>query len=173
MSPDDVVKAIESLPVTTKNITITGGEPLLQVSELAKLNDYFIEGDYVTTLETNGSIALPDPNELSVSSIVMDVKPLSCLGVKSNWIKYVNKAKADIQHNLFDKDWVKFPIVTKRDFDNAIRIKRELRLVNSEVHFAFSAVSPLTHHELFEWIMKRKEGDVVLNVQLHKLIGVA
>jgi hypothetical protein len=93
------------------------------------------------------------------------------MGVK--WAKYVDNAMAQVQHNMFELDWVKFPIVTKKDFNDAVRIKQELYLENKDVHFAFSAVAPLTHKELFEWIMKGKEVDIVLNVQLHKLIGVA
>jgi 7-carboxy-7-deazaguanine synthase len=171
MSPNDVIKAIESLPVPTRNITITGGEPLLQVAELSKLNEFFQDNECVTTLETNGTIALPDPNILSFSSIVMDIKPHICLGVK--WATYVDNAMKQVQYNMFATDWVKFPIIAKKDFENAVKVKEELYLENKEVSFAFSAVLPLTHKELFDWIIERKEGDVVLNVQLHKLIGVA
>ena len=173
MTPIQVIRAIETLPVPTKNITITGGEPLLQVKELSQLNDFFQENDFVTTLETNGTIAPPDPNELSFTSIVMDIKPSVCFATKAKWNKYVENASSYVEHNLFEKDWIKFPIITKMDFDRAIRIKQKLCVDYTEVNFAFSAVAPLTHNELFEWIMKRKEVDIVLNVQLHKLIGVA
>lgn len=167
MSVEEVKLAIYDLPIKTTNLTITGGEPLLQIKELTEMKSFLVT-QFDTTLETNGTM---DPSSLFFDSVVMDIKPRGVFGSLKNWDSYLKKA-LEYATRLDDQDWVKFPILQEEDLIMAIGMKDIIRR-KSTVRFAFSAVAPLTPKQLYDWIMERKVTDVILNVQIHKLVGVA
>ena len=166
---DQLIKDIKNLPVNTPNITITGGEPLLQIEELTDLVENLIRRNYKISIETNGSLSwMPI---MGLCSIVMDIKPPSS-GIK-NFDSY--REAALINASYLDKgDWLKLPVQTQIDFDYAVSERRILLgLGKMQAKIAFSAVAPLTPKELLSWLFKENIGDAVLNVQIHKLIDVS
>ena len=58
MSVDDVYAEIQNFG--NKNVTITGGEPLLQLDDLTKLCLMLVNNGNRVSIETNGSIKLPE-----------------------------------------------------------------------------------------------------------------
>jgi 7-carboxy-7-deazaguanine synthase len=167
-TPESVLDCIKSKPIKTNNITITGGEPLLQEKELLKLFD-LLSGNYHVTLETNGNHIIPTKILYYLRwYVVMDIKPISA-GIK-DYDSYLERAMENASR-LGGNCWIKFPIMDKIDFVHAVSVKDKIK--NPWPKIAFSAVLPLTPSKLYTWMFKRRMTDVVLNVQLHKLIGAA
>ena len=165
-----IIKQMNRLSgVTTPNVTITGGEPLLQMEELSKLIEELVIQGYKVSVETNGSLPWSPISHLC--SIVMDIKPPSS-GIK-NFDSYRETALINASH-LRRNDWLKFPIQDETDFLFAVSERRILLgLGKMQAKIAFSAVAPLTPKELLSWLFKENIGDAVLNVQIHKLIDVS
>lgn len=155
--------------VDTPNVTITGGEPLLQMDELYCLMKELIILGYNISLETNGSLSWTSISYLC--SIVMDIKPPSA-GIK-DFDSYREKALINASY-LGKDDWLKLPVQDEKDFLFAISERRLLLGLNKmRGRIAFSAVNPLTPKELLAWLFKENIGDVILNVQIHKIIDVS
>ncbi len=102
----------------TKNVCLTGGEPLVQ-NESGELIRKLLDQNYYVFLETNGSIFLGDldlqpSNKLNIS---MDIKCPS-----SGEEDKMNFANLDL---LGDGDQVKFIIADENDYEYAKKILRE------------------------------------------------
>lgn len=145
-------------------ITITGGEPLFQeetISLINQLADYYFH----ISIETNGSIKIPDTVHRNIA-FVIDWK----LG-SSGMSKYMNISNLK---NLVEEDIIKFVIADKDDFEEAICVKRKIeRELLSIPLFAFSPIlRNIDPRELICWMINSGLNDCILSVQLHKLIGV-
>ena len=186
MSIDHVLLELEK--IGNKNITITGGEPLLQKEALNGLfkwmgfkrkfpNDY-----YYINIETNGTIG---PNFIWDEGIrigtTMDYK------LPSSKIK-IDKIDLDNFHYIHT---IKFLIADVFDYTHALHVKKMLENNNCKPLFAFSTInfSDLESKEKFTektgikevWTTKelynrlkedKQHENVILNVQIHKLIGL-
>ena len=180
LSVDDVFKIIQG--IGNKNVTITGGEPLIQLSELAQLCLKLVNNGNRVSIETNGSIKLPedahDEPHLEVWKYV-------------NWVvdyKLPSSGMEDkmcmdnfIDFDYASNDFIKFVIADSNDFRKAKSIVRKCQ--SKYVKFAMSAVKynirldekEFTPSDLLEWMMKEpclKERGVILNLQLHKILHV-
>ena len=78
------------------------------------------------------------------------------------------------------RDYVKFVIMNENDNLTAIREKNYLQSLGCHANFAFSPMfgpqaTPINEikHELVEWLIRDKVFDAIVNVQIHKLLGVA
>lgn len=146
-------------------VTITGGEPLLQQDELLQLVRYLNSEGYLISLETNGSIPIPDPFYKYVDSFVIDYKVPS-----SGMMEDMVVLNEDVQF-LRKTDFIKFVISDKADFHIAGNIHSMIRKRNDIVNIAFSPVQGLEPRVLMDWIESEESlNDVILNLQLHKII---
>ena len=149
-----------------RKITFTGGEPLMQAEELEKLI-FMLMADVDNnidriTIETNGSF-LPMKILRPFVSWIMDWKL---------WSSGMN-GKMDINNfiELDKRDWVKFVIMNYDDYEDAKEVMKELKEYN-DVNFAMSSVfGKIEVKQLMDWMIADKL-DVILNVQIHKLIGL-
>ena len=173
MTVDAVYQAIQELG--NKNVTITGGEPLLQLPELAQLCLKLVNNGNRVSVETNGSIALPedehDEPHLEVWKYV-------------NWVvdyKLPSSGMEDkmcmdnfIDFDYASNDFIKFVVADSNDFRKAKSIVRKCQ--SKYVKFAMSAIEKeLNPVLLLEWMMKEsclKERGVILNLQLHKILNI-
>ena len=169
MLVDEICERVKNLGIKTRYITITGGEPLEQEKELIDLIKELKRRDPIRhiSLETNG--LLPVNNIVCwTDCLVMDYKLQMAADTE-----IPDKNLKRLGH----KDWVKIPIQNLRDYGNAVKVRdliyKEGVFLTLKPKVAFSAVAPLTPKQLFTWIFESKLTDVVLNVQIHKLIGVA
>jgi len=156
MTIEDILRQVDDLG--GKRVLVTGGEPLLQEGSLLLLSR-LCDADYETTLETNGTVPITsvDPR---VHRIV-DVKcPSSGAADHTLW--------ANLE-DLRETDEVKFVIGDRDDYEFAVRVTAEHRLV-SRCEVVFSPVwGQMAAGQLAEWIIA--DGlEVRLGVQLHKLI---
>ena len=147
-----------------KNVTLTGGEPLIQknISSLLELlND---DKDLVVHIETNGSVNIREFKEKYKNIIfILDYKSPS-----SNMMKQM-----DIENfNLVDKkDVYKFVIGSKEDINKALEIIKLYDLQNRcLVYFSPVFDSSLTMEEIVDFMKENNLNNVRLQVQLHKII---
>lgn len=162
LSAKEIYDYIKSTKV--KNVTLTGGEPLIQknISSLLELlND---DKDLVVHIETNGSVNIREFKEKYKNIIfILDYKSPS-----SNMMKQM-----DIENfNLIDKkDVYKFVIGSKEDINKALEIIKLYDLQNRcLVYFSPVFDSSLTMEEIVDFMKENNLNNVRLQVQLHKII---
>ncbi len=121
MSVEDIIQEVGKYPC--KNVSITGGEPLLQRKELLELVKRFKDLGYWIQINTNGTIFDEEIFRL-VDLISMDCKCPSSR-MKSDF-EVIRKTK-----ELFDpKTQFKFIISDKRDYEYAKNVVLSLNALN-------------------------------------------
>ena len=151
-----------------KNITITGGEPLMQRKAFIRLVERLHREGYEVVTETNGTYLLPFHGFNNKTNWVVD------------WKLDINPFQKDtlcrtIKYHLSDTDVVKFIIGNMDDFYNAIDEKIEMEKVciyppKFALSAMFGRIKPAT---LVEWMFqldKAEKRNLYLNTQLHKFI---
>ena len=157
----EILGTIESFGI--KRVTITGGEPLLQKETFCLINKLFYDG-YQISVETNGSIKIPiTPCSHPDICWVVDYK-----------MEFPKQMILSNYYNLNKNDFVKFVIEDKERLDWAIRIKKSLQTSGCKAQFAFSPIGAdfKLAGEMTKWILDRKIDDVIVNLQIHKIINV-
>lgn len=160
LSADDICKL--ALSCNIHNITLTGGEPLLQknisvlINELGKLG-------FRVEIETNGSISL---NEFCKSefrpSFTMDYKLPSSL---------MEKYMCTDNFNLLNmNDTVKFVCGDLSDLERALQIIEEFTLTEKCKVYLSPVFSKIQPSDMVEFMKKHKMNGVKLQLQLHKFI---
>jgi 7-carboxy-7-deazaguanine synthase len=156
MSLETILQVVRELGA--RHVVVTGGEPLLQ-REIQDLLRLLIERDYVTLLETSGSLPVDglDPRIFKI----LDIKcPRSGMSHFMNW---------DNLDYLTPKDEVKFVIQDRHDYEWAKEIlETHPTIMKSPTLFSpvFGTLEPST---LSEWILE-DNLPVRLQPQIHKWI---
>ncbi len=165
MSVEDIIDEVVKLG--SPNVTITGGEPLLQnKEEMRTLLNLLVFGGFKISVETNGSFPILSILEgLHTPAIcwIMDYK-LSSSGMED---------KMDLTNflSLQEKDFIKFVVQDQEDFFRASVIRKKLKGLGCKATFAFSSVfGKIEPSQLVEWLKGSQILDAVLNVQLHKIL---
>ena len=162
LSAKEIYDYIKSTKV--KNVTLTGGEPLIQknINNLLELLNK--DEELVTHIETNGSVNIKDfKNEYKNIIFILDYKSPS-----SNMMKHMNEENFNIVDN---KDVYKFVIGTKEDINKALEIIKLYDLQNKcLIYFSPVFDSSLTMEEIVEFMKENNLNNVRLQVQLHKII---
>lgn len=154
MEEDELIKKIKSYP--WKNVTLTGGEPLLHdVSSL--VNKLAVFG-YDVNIETNGAVPLLRSRPLNVF-YTMDWKCPSS-GECEKMLK-VNLKR------LSRYDVLKFVVGNKEDLEEMKRIMAECYAPMIYVSPVFNEINPI---EIVNFIKENKLRRVCMQIQLHKVI---
>lgn len=140
----------------TKNICVTGGEPLAQ-KNCFYLLDKLILSNYKVSLETSGSIDISNVNKQVV--IVMDIKTPSSDESNKNLYENIEVLTA--------KDQIKFVIANKEDFNWSCDILKKYK-IKAEILFS-PVYESLKAVDLAQWILD-KGLNVRLQIQLHKFL---
>jgi len=76
--------------------------------------------------------------------------------------------------NLAETDYIKFVIDNSWKLARAVLIKQHLQNEGCKALFAFSPVgaNPELAGEMAQWLIEFKIDDVLLNIQIHKIINV-
>lgn len=166
----DIVSEVKKLGC--KNVTITGGEPLIQkgtINLIANLRDT----GFLVSVETNGSIFIPPIRKLV--SWVADYK-LPSSGCES-------QMDVNNYHNLCIGDFVKFVVSNRKDFDRALEVIPDIIFATlggqrGIPQFAFSPMfgkkscSPET---LAQWVIENewlRNIGAIYSLQIHKILNV-
>jgi 7-carboxy-7-deazaguanine synthase len=166
----------EVMKFNTQKVTITGGEPLLQ--DISKLVEELLLLGYKISIETNGSIKLDQCwiNDKNVS-IIMDYKLHS---------SHCNLSQEELQSVLtynmehldrYDQHYLKFLISEQEDIEKAFKIMEplptSLNIAFSPVFYQSGAGNSFILKEITEKLIQYKTNhNCMLNIQIHKLIGV-
>lgn len=159
-SPEQIVSYVEENKI--KNVTLTGGEPLLQVDMdkllqlLGKKENIYVE------IETNGSVPIKKFTNEYRPSFTMDYK-LSASG-------YEDKMHLDNFNYLQKEDTVKFVVGSILDLDKASEIIQTYSLIG-KCHIYLSPVFGMIEpKEIVEYMIEHNMNDVRMQLQMHKFI---
>ena len=160
VSAEELVAYVKSTGV--KNVTLTGGEPLLQ-SDIAHLIELLGASGAEVEIETNGSVPLKNIVSLSPRPAVTADYKLPSSGME----KYMLTENFSY---LTLQDAIKFVVGDKRDLARAEEIINEYGL-NEKCRVYFSPVfGKINYEEITEFMKERKLNGVRLQLQLHKII---
>lgn len=160
MTPEDCYNIIKKMGCG--KVTITGGEPMLQSDEVFEFTKYLYFGNYKVSIESNGSRELTG---MGVGSWIVDYKLPG-----SHMEHHMNM---DVFTRLQGNDFIKFVILDENDFERAVQVMVEMRKKGTRANFAFSpAIPQIEPIFLYDLMEKNEIYDAILNVQLHKIIGI-
>lgn len=159
MTEQEIYKYIKSTGI--KNVTLTGGEPLLQ-RNIALLLKKLSEDDFLSVeIETNGSVDISP-------YIVLPNRPAFTLDYK---LPFSNMESAMLLSNynyVNEKDTLKFVCGSVTDLEKAKYIiqtyKPQCKIYLSPV---FGKIDPA---QIVDFMIKNKMNNINLQLQLHKFI---
>lgn len=160
MSAEQIAEYVRETSV--KNVTLTGGEPLLQ-NDLYSLIDVLTEQGNSVEIETNGSISIDKFCGKPCRPIfTLDYK-LSCSGMESKMVME--------NYDLLEKDdTVKFVCGGQEDLEKAAEIIEKYDILN-KCHVYLSPVfGMIDAADMVDFMVKNKMNGVRLQLQLHKFI---
>lgn len=146
-----------------KNVTLTGGEPLIQPGIINLIERLSYHSDLYIEIETNGSVDIREADRISIRpSLTMDYKLPS-----SGMTEYMNK---DNFNFLKKCDTVKFVAGTIKDLETAYKIIREYDL-NEKCSVYLSPVYGMIEPAVIvRFMTEKKLNNVNLQLQIHKII---
>lgn len=161
MSSDDIYEYIKSTEV--RNITLTGGEPLLQEGILELLKKLSEDKELSIEIETNGSILLSKFSNIdNPPSFTMDYKlPSSNMEDKMclDNFKYLTK-----------RDTIKFVCGSIEDLQKTKDLIDKYKLINNTSLYISPVFGKIDMDKIVEFMINNKMNRVNLQIQLHKII---
>ncbi|MCT4509318.1 MAG: putative 7-carboxy-7-deazaguanine synthase QueE [Tepidibacter sp.] len=161
MSEEEIYEYIKSTKV--KNVTLTGGEPLLQNGIIKLLTLLSKDNDLSVEIETNGSVSLKEfINIKNPPKFTMDYKlPSSDME---------NKMLVDNFKYLTKNDTVKFVSGSITDLEKSRYLINQYDLSNNTNVYISPVFSKIHMTDIVEFMQKYNMNGVTLQVQLHKII---
>lgn len=161
MSELDIYEYIKEMGI--KNVTLTGGEPLIQPGIGDLLSLLLLDDELRVEVETNGSADLSVyQRETGALTFTMDYK-LPGSGMEAS----MRLSNFDY---LKQKDTVKFVAGSRKDLERAVEIIDSYKL-SGRCHIYFSTVfGRLSLSDAVEFMKQNRLNDVTLQLQMHKII---
>lgn len=155
-----------------RNITITGGEPLIQ-PDIQILINTLCSDKYYVNIETNGSVDISTSRFVGYNNLffTMDYK---CPSSNMNSHMLLQNYKA-----LNKNDVVKFVVADTQDLDKAYAFIKDLKYMynmanTQEVEYPLFYISPVFNKielkDIVQYMKDKNMEGVRLQVQLHKII---
>ncbi len=145
-----------------KNVTLTGGEPLLQKNIYNLIEMLMYQGNSVE-IETNGSVSIRELSE-------KEYRPIFTIDYKlpdSNMEKYMLTENYEY---INKNDVLKFVAGSKYDLDKAVQIIEKFSLTD-RCHVYISPVfGKINPSDIVKFMAEKKLNNVKLQLQLHKFI---
>lgn len=162
-SPEELVAYV--LGTGVRNVTLTGGEPLLQ-KDMKKLISLLLNNNIRVEIETNGAVSLAvfceEGQQVQRPVFTMDYK-LPSSGREGQMV-------LGNMRFLGAEDTVKFVAGSQEDLKKALEIIREYDLdQRCHVYFSpvFGSIEPV---EIVNFMVDHCLNDVRLQIQMHKVI---
>lgn len=161
MNKEEIYKDIKDSGV--KNITLTGGEPLIQEGIKELLEYLSLDESISIEIETNGSVSIePYKTGKNPPSFTMDYK----LGF-SNMENEMNLTNL----NILDKnDVIKFVVAGKNELNRVKEILDEYSLINKTKVYVSPVFGEIENVEIVDWMKENKLNNINMQLQLHKII---
>lgn len=148
-----------------EDVCITGGEPLLQ-DEIYPLIYELVSKNFKVSIETNGSVVIPEDPYARSFKYVMDVKSPSSKVSTKNILSNLTR--------LQRHDEVKFVIADRKDYDYAKNVLREYP-TKASILFSPMFDRDMKQHvgqDLCNWLIEDRIHRARVQLQMHKIIGV-
>lgn len=160
MTAENISEYVRSTGV--KNVTLTGGEPLLRSNIYDLIKILIMQGNSVE-IETNGSISIKELSQ-------QEYRPVFTLDYKlpdSNMESFMLTEN----YNYLDKnDVIKFVAGSKADLEKAVQIIDKYNLTE-KCHIYISPVfSRINPSDIVDFMAEKKLNNIKLQLQLHKFI---
>lgn len=160
MTAENIAEYVHNTGV--KNVTLTGGEPLLQSNIYDLIKILIMQGNSVE-IETNGSISIAELSKQEYRPIfTLDYKlPDSLMEhtmLTENY-KYLNK-----------NDVVKFVAGSKSDLEKAVEVIKKYNLTEKCRVYISPVFGRIKPSDIVDFMTGSKLNDVRLQLQLHKFI---
>ena len=158
-SVDEIVEYAKSKKV--KNITLTGGEPLIQ-EDIKELMIKLSNNNFNIEIETNGSVSIKEFLDIPNVSFTLDYKlPISLMEKKMDFDNYQYVSK---------KDSVKFVCGSLNDMERAYEVITKYNLTQ-KTNCLFSPVFGLIDlKNMVQFLIDKNLNGVRLCLQIHKII---
>ncbi len=143
------------------NVTLTGGEPLIQ-DNIDILINLLLENNYSVEIETNGSI--------DIKPFINKKRPIFTLDYKTPSSNMENKMYLNNYQYLTKNDVVKFVVGNYDDLNKTKEIINTYDLTNhAKVYLSpvFGMIEPST---IVDYMIKHQMNDVYMQLQMHKFI---
>lgn len=151
-----------------KNITITGGEPLIHPGVQSLVEVLLAEG-YWVNIETNGSVDVDKFRyEVNVGKDSGISKLFFTVDYKCPCSGMEDKMNLAMYHKLRETDVIKFVVGSEEDLDRAMTVLEQVQ-TKAEVYFSpmFGSIEPA---QIVDYILRHKLYNCKVQVQLHKII---
>ena len=162
MSPEQICDYVRSTGI--KNVTLTGGEPLLQ-KDMGELIGLLIKNCCVRVeIETNGAVDLRPFAELP------EGRPLFTMDYKLPSSGYEDRMIAENFSVLEKEDTVKFVSGSRADLERAGEIIEKYGLLD-RCHVYFSPVfGRIEPAEIVDFMLNKRMNKARIQIQMHKVI---
>lgn len=161
MTENDIYDYIKSTGI--KNVTLTGGEPLIQKDIITLLKKLASDNSIHVEIETNGSADISEAAAMeNRPSFTVDYK-LPCSGMEKHMLTE-NYAFLD------RRDTIKFVVSSAADLEKARQIITTFNLTDKcPVYFSpvFGRIEP---SKIVEYMINHKLNGINMQLQMHKFI---
>lgn len=149
------------------NITITGGEPLIQEEPLMFMIEILAKSGYFINIETNGTLPVPRfPHKLrSQIGWTIDLKMPSSG-------RYTVGDVQNLPKDMSPNDWIKFVIANGMDFAKAIYVIEAYDLKQYNIAFSPVLRAGIQSKLFIDRVIEKGRGYGIISLQLHKMIGM-
>lgn len=158
-SIDELVKYVKSTGV--KNVTLTGGEPLIQ-NEIKELMIELSNVGNKIEIETNGSINIAPYLNIPNVTFTLDYK-LKGSGMEM----YMDLTNYDL---LRKNDVIKFVVSDYDDLEKTKEIIKKYDLINKANCLISPVWGRIEFEEIVNFLKDNKLNDVKMQLQIHKII---
>ena len=161
MSKEEIYEYIKSTGV--RNITVTGGEPLLQDGIYEFLEYLSLDRELFVEIETNGSV------DISLFKKI-DNTPSFTMDYKLDYSNMENKMFLDNLKKLDKRDVIKFVSGSQKDLEILKNIVEKYSLMErTKVYVSpvFGAIEPSV---IVDWMIENNLNGMNLQIQMHKII---
>lgn len=158
-SIDELVKYVKSTGV--KNVTLTGGEPLIQ-NEIKELMIELSNIGNRIEIETNGSINIATYLNIPNVTFTLDYK-LKGSGMEM----YMDLTNYDL---LRKNDVIKFVVSDYDDLEKTKEIIKKYDLINKANCLISPVWGRIEFEEIVNFLKDNKLNDVKMQLQIHKII---
>ncbi len=159
-TPEEIFAYIKNSGI--RNVTLTGGEPLLQ-EEMPQLLELLCADDTLSVeIETNGAV--------DIGRFCTDKRPIFTMDYKLPSSGYEKRMITDNFAYLVRRDTVKFVSGSIEDLQRAKEVIEKYDLAgkcNLYLSPVFGSIEP---EKIVEYMIKNKMNGIKLQIQMHKVI---
>lgn len=161
MTKEDIYNYIKSTEV--KNVTLTGGEPLIQEGMMELLSFLCKDESISIEIETNGSVDI-EPFAKTEKN-----RPKFTMDYKLSFSNMEDKMKVNNFKHLTKNDTVKF-VASSKDLEKTKYIIDKYNLINTTNVYISPVFGEVDMNDIVEFMKNNKMNGATLQIQLHKII---